>query len=286
MFPSTIEVYDVCPNGDADYTDPIFEGAPEYYWYNNYMGIDFLDDEIPDGWTYITGRPDLYNAAWDFKINSLVATSDAYTESAGVGTVAFCIRGGLVDFEQDPNELTLVNFKQFMLTVNFDLTSGFEVSSFATQVIEEATGTASDSFETTAELCAESGSGPFNQGQEICITVCPEDDSLVDVASIDSLTLVIDGAPNDASQVVIAGGVPVGNVVAAPECGVDSCCQVRFILNALFFPVGLPDTPPVATVTGNGDCTLTFTSRPLLGESPGRALHKTTISIFDATFGI
>lgn len=280
-----IEVFDVCPNGDANYNGVTFVGAgPLFYFYDNSIPVDFFVGSSVDGWTQSSP---VWKTDWTFSINSAVVTSSAaYTESNGLGTVVFCVRTGQVD-DLGQNNKVLVNFKQLEITITYDLTSSVDVTSFSTEVIEEATTNEEDSFETSSALCSgSSGSGTggaFNQGEEICIEVCSAD-GFVEVASIDSLTMIITNAPNNANQVVISAGLAVGNTVNAPTCS-GGCCTVNFILNAMFFPVGVPDTPASATVTGTGVCSLTITRRRL-GKSTGRALQETTTTAFNAKFDI
>jgi hypothetical protein len=206
--------------------------------------------------------------SYKYTIDSSAAApgSSVYTEANGEGTVSFCSRVGLVDYDINGNAI-YVNFRQMLTTINYDLSvEGIPVSQFYTRAIEEATGGADVDLGATATVCEGYGQQDgdidpfFNQGQEVCINICA-DDTLgldADVISIDQLVLNINNQPTIAQQVLIFGGSPVGNAIEYDCTSAEGCCTARFLMENSFFPVDENQDPSEATVTGTGEATISL----------------------------
>lgn len=205
------------------------------------------NNEMTEG---ITGMalafPSIGKGTLDFTIDTSILSqrSDVYAVvSPGIGEMKLCARFML----QTDDGSFEVNFIESVITVTFDLTSGFELAAFAV-VAKELVETIGDkSYDAEAYLCNTSypdirlPSTALTQGGVVSVCVTPSqiaiDDGLF-LTSIDSFMWV----RGQIEQPAIEDGIEASNSLTQFYCRPGSLvCSFVSILYADFYQ---PPTPP------------------------------------------
>jgi len=228
------------------------------------------------------------SAKWSFGIHESIISYSGYSESNNTGSASFCIRYGIADIDDDGVVGPLVNFREAIMTINYDLLIGFDTLEIATQAYEPATADYTQTFSTQVFTCGGfSYSSPVKPGDEICIQVCPaaNDADSIYLDGIESMEvkLISDQA---ITQGVVAGGSLVNENLAEMTC--SYCCTISFVLHAVFFPLADPDTDYVkveGTVTAHlmGGITRRLASNAGTEEEESHSSFETTLAVSGAS---
>jgi hypothetical protein len=190
-----------------------------------------------------------------------IVNSDLYTEDDTVGAVTaqiqFCIRFGL--FTDGGNTEVEVNFLETVVTLDVDLSDGFQIASIAVAPKDKLVRTAAQAYQVEGYICTEEEilgdlSTVRNQGAQIRVCVRPDEDARADgiyMRAIDSFTWTHD-SPAPISQVAIENRLEASNTLTSLYCTPgELVCHFVSILFASFYA-----TP--GAVSGNGIASMQF----------------------------
>ena len=215
--------------------------------------------------------------------NSLLYSEDT-SGSQVTAEIRFCVRFGLHTKSATSVE---VNFLETLVTLNVDLTDGFEIGSIAVEPRDRLVRTANQVYLVEAYRCttAEDGDGlpiaeadttAINQGTVVRVCVMPDADARADgikMRSVDDFTWSRT-FPNVVNQPAIVGrNVVARNDLTTLECVPGSLyCNFETILFAAFYTTA-------GAVAGSGVASMQFGStnngigRRLRGEDQERMLQ-------------
>jgi hypothetical protein len=240
------------------------DGAPV-----NSGAIDF---ETGDGSDLSTAGPVAVVIVLDPE--AIVSDSTIYSEKVEGGqlfaSVDFCVRLGLSIRGGSGFE---VNFLETLVTLNVDLTDGFEIGTVAVAPKDKLLKTANQAYEVEGYICGTTSAVANNQGSVIEICVRPKAAAVLDgitMREIQSFEFTRVGG-DDATQKAIVAGVPSQNQLTTLDCmpGYE-VCSFKTILFANFYK-------SKGTVSGNGIASMQFggsVRRQLRSESSRRTLQQ------------
>jgi hypothetical protein len=206
-----------------------------------------------------------------------------YTEDTSgfqvTAEIRFCVRFGLHTTSATSVE---VNFLETLVTLNVDLTDGFEIGSISVEPRDRLVRTANQVYLVVGYRCdannnAVGNTDPINQGTVVKVCVEPDSEAIADgikMRSIDDFTWTR-STPNVVNQPAIIGrNVVANNQLTTLDClPGDAICTFDTILFAAFY------TTPGA-VLGSGVASMQFgttdngVGRRLRGETgDGRDLQ-------------
>ena len=185
--------------------------------------------------------------------------SEDTTGNQVTAEIRFCIRFGLHTKSATSVE---VNFLETLVTLNVDLTDGFQIGSIAVEPRDKLVRTANQAYNVEGYRCdAEnkrlSSTEPINQGTVVKVCVTPDTDAQADgikMRSIDEFTWTRP-SPTEINQPAIIGrNLPALNQLTTLVCTPGSLvCSFETILFAGFY------TTPGA-VLGSGVASMQFGS--------------------------
>lgn len=237
-------------------------------------------------------------------LDQLAQNGDLYSEAtdgdgAKSAVIVFCIRFGLYTTGTSPLE---VNFLENVITLNIDLTSGFEVAAFNVEPKDKIEATATQTYTVDAKLCVGTGADfaavtaapadeTFNQGEGITVCVYPGAEAQQDGLVMDSIldfTWTRDDDDVTLDQLAIVSSAAETNIGLTEYDGCSSgyVCVFSTILLAQYYV-------SLGNVDGSGQATLAFPNAAVrrLGESSDskRKLQEEappTLAEFDMNVGI
>jgi hypothetical protein len=197
---------------------------------------------------------------------AIVSDSAIYSEKVEGGqlfaTVDFCVRLGMSIRGGSGFE---VNFLETLVTLNVDLTDGFEIGTVAVAPKDKLLKTANQAYEVEGYICGNTSPDANNQGSVIEICVRPKEAARTDgitMREIQSFEFNRLGA-DAVVQKAIVGGQPSLNQLTTLDCmpGFE-VCSFKTILFANFYK-------SKGTVAGNGIASMQFggSARRLRSES-------------------
>jgi len=223
---------------------------------------------------------------------TLANDPDLFTDNGdNTASIVFCIRyslGVTGSYE--------VNFLESLITMNIDLSAGFEVAAFDVAPKDKIESTALQVYNVEAKLCVGTGADVtadppvetvYNQGSLITVCVYPDADAASDgivMNSIDSYSWkrqdpdVGGVTPPEIYQNAIDGGsADTNGLTTFTDCNASPVCVFDSILFAQFY-----ETP--GAVSGDGIATLQFqTARRLGANGKQRKLQQAEAA---ADFGL
>jgi hypothetical protein len=189
-----------------------------------------------------------------------IVNSDLYTEDNDVGAVTaqiqFCIRFGL--FTDGGNTEVEVNFLETVVTLDVDLSDGFQIASVAVAPKDKLVRTAAQAYQVEGYICTEEEilgdlDAVRNQGAQIRVCVRPDEDARADglyMRAIDSFTW--SRATPLITQEAVANRLEATNTLTSLYCVAgELVCNFVSILFASFYA-----TP--GAVTGSGIASMQF----------------------------
>jgi hypothetical protein len=193
---------------------------------------------------------------------TVIATnSNLYSESDVVGDVSaqiqFCVRFGL--FTDGGNTEVEVNFLETVITLDVDLSDGFEIASIAVAPKDKLIRTAAQAYQVEGYICTEEEvegdlTSIRNQGAEIRVCVRPDEDARADgiyMRAIDSFTWTRD-SPVAITQAAVENRLEASNTLTSLYCAPgELVCHFVSILFASFYA-----TP--GAVAGSGIASMQF----------------------------
>jgi hypothetical protein len=216
-----------------------------------------------------------------------IAQTDLYSEDTSgsqvTAEIRFCVRVGLLTKGATPVE---VNFLETLVTLNVDLTDGFEIGSITVEPRDRLVRTANQVYLVIGYLCQPAPSvdpanlaTAINQGTVVRVCVKPDAEAEADgikMRSIDDFTWTR-AAPTVVNQPAITGrNTPAANQLTTLDCTPGSLvCSFETILFAAFY------TSPGA-VLGSGVASMQFgttnNGRRLRGDAEGRDLQEDEVA--------
>lgn len=216
-----------------------------------------------------------------------IAQTDLYSEDTSgsqvTAEIRFCVRVGLHTKGATPVE---VNFLETLVTLNVDLTDGFEIGSITVEPRDRLVRTANQVYLVIGYLCQPAPSvepanlaTAINQGTVVRVCVKPDAEAEADgikMRSIDDFTWTRT-APTVVNQPAITGrNTPAANQLTTLDCTPGSLvCSFETILFAAFY------TSPGA-VLGSGVASMQFgttnNGRRLRGDADGRDLQEDEVA--------
>ncbi|KAL3915793.1 MAG: hypothetical protein SGILL_005479 [Bacillariaceae sp.] len=187
--------------------------------------------------------------------NDLIYSEDT-TLGAVTAQIVFCVRFGLHTPGPDDVE---VNFLETVITLDVDLSDGFQIGSIDVEPRDKLVRTAAQAYEVEGYVCTdeEVPADPAlirNQGAQIRVCVRPDEEARGDgiyMRRIDSFTWTR-SAPAEISQEAVANGLPSSNSLTDLYCEPgELVCNFVSILFASFYA-----TP--GEVTGAGIASMQF----------------------------
>ena len=191
----------------------------------------------------------------------IAGNSNLYSESDVVGDVSaqiqFCVRFGL--FTDGGNTEVEVNFLETVITLDVDLSDGFDIASISVAPKDKLIRTAAQAYQVEGYICTEEEiegdlTSIRNQGAEIRVCVRPDEDARADgiyMRAIDSFTWKRD-APVEITQVAVENRVEATNTLTSLYCAPgELVCHFVSILFASFYA-----TP--GAVAGSGIASMQF----------------------------
>jgi hypothetical protein len=192
---------------------------------------------------------------------AIATNSNLYSESDVVGDVSaqiqFCVRFGL--FTDGGNTEVEVNFLETVITLDVDLSDGFEIASISVAPKDKLIRTAAQAYQVEGYICTEEEiegdlTSIRNQGAEIRVCVRPDADARADgiyMRAIDSFTWKRD-APVEITQAAVENRAEASNTLTALYCAPgELVCHFVSILFASFYA-----TP--GAVAGSGIASMQF----------------------------
>ena len=193
--------------------------------------------------------------------NSLLYSEDT-TGSQVSAEIRFCVRFGLHTKSATSVE---VNFLETLVTLNVDLTDGFQIGSIAVEPRDRLVRTANQVYLVEAYRCTtaeedglpvkESDETAINQGTVVRVCVMPDEDARADgitMRSVDDFTWSR-SFPNTVNQPAIVGrNVVARNDLTTLDCNPgDLYCSFETILFAAFYTTA-------GAVAGSGVASMQF----------------------------
>jgi hypothetical protein len=223
-----------------------------------------------------------------------IAQTDLYSEDTSgsqvTAEIRFCVRVGLLTKGATPVE---VNFLETLVTLNVDLTDGFEIGSITVEPRDKLVRTANQVYLVIGYLClpgpsfeAANLATAINQGTVVRVCVKPDAEAEADgikMRSIDDFTWTRPDSIPPVNQPAITGrNTPAANQLTTLDCTPGSLvCSFETILFAAFY------TSPGA-VLGSGVASMQFgttnTGRRLRGDADGRNLQEEQDEVAAAEF--
>jgi hypothetical protein len=190
-----------------------------------------------------------------------VTDNDAlYSEDTTIGAVTaqiiFCVRFGLFT----PGMEEEVNFLETVITLDVDLSDGFQIGSIDVEPKDKLVRTAAQAYEVEGYVCTdeEVPADPAlirNQGAQIRVCVRPDQEARDDgiyMRRIDSFTWARNDGANPITQAAVENGLPATNTLTDLYCVEgELVCNFVSILFASFYA-----TP--GEVTGAGVASMQF----------------------------
>jgi hypothetical protein len=205
--------------------------------------------------------------------------------------IRFCVRFGL--FTLGPTSLE-VNFLETLITLNVDLTDGFEIGSIAVEPKDKLVRTANQVYQVVGFRCDGdnkliSDLTPINQGSVVRVCVSPDAEATADGIKMRSIDLFTwsRAVPNAVTQAaIIARDTVAANQLTTYElCRGDLICSFESILFANFYTA-------LGSVAGSGVASMQFGTNKSrrLRSGAGRSLQEDDevagASEFDVDFSI
>merc|ERR1712110_1075411 len=204
---------------------------------------------------------------------TLAADPDLFTDNGdSTASIVFCVRYSL-----DATGGLEVNFLESLITMNIDLSAGFEVAAFDVAPKDKIESTALQTYNVEAKLCVGTGDDVkadppagtvYNQGSLITVCVYPDADAAADgivMNNIDSYTWrrqdpdVGGVTPQEIYQNAIGSGTADANgLTTFADCNGSDVCVFDSILFAQFYATQ-------GAVSGDGIATLQFQTARRLG---------------------
>jgi hypothetical protein len=221
--------------------------------------------------------------------NTLIYSEDTLGSQV-TAEIRFCVRFGLKTI--GPTALE-VNFLETLITLNVDLTDGFEIGSIAVEPKDKLVRTANQVYQVVGFRCDGDNNlisdlTPINQGSVVRVCVTPDAEAVADgilMRSIDLFTWSR-ALPNQVTQAAIIGRdqVAANQLTTYDLCRGLGVCSFESILFANFYTA-------LGSVAGSGVASMQFgtnTSRRLR-TGAGRSLQDDEVaaaSEFDLDFSI
>jgi hypothetical protein len=270
----------------------------EDYW----AGIKSIaTNDVPAG-TFDPAAGDQMNQTVTMNItldaNLISDNTKLYNENDQIGAVTaeirFCVRFSLHTPSDVPTPVE-VNFLETIVTLNVDLSDGFEIGSIAVEPKDRIVRTANQVYQVRAfqcdtnndELSPAALAATQNQGSVIRVCVTPDADAFADgirMRSIDSFSFVRDEqSANPITQVAVADRKAALNLLTTyvdSACTGKDVCNFETILFAAFYT-------SLGAVFGNGIASMQFGSRRMLREG-GREVQEEPAAAaeFELEFGV
>jgi hypothetical protein len=206
--------------------------------------------------------------------NSLIYSEDTLGSQV-TAEIRFCVRFGLKTL--GPTSLE-VNFLETLITLNVDLTDGFEIGSIAVEPKDKLVRTANQVYQVVGFRCDSdnkliSDLTPINQGSVVRVCVSPDAEATADGIKMRSIDLFTWSrtTPNAVTQAaIIARDTIAANQLTTYDlCRGDLVCSFESILFANFYTA-------LGSVAGSGVASMQFgtnTSRRLRSGA-GRNLQE------------
>lgn len=316
------EFYDKeCKTGNATTEHVVSDGI---------FGVDMGVKAKPEKGEMMQDATDDYVLELDFEIETSIVTLDdkIYTDNGdGTGKLELCVRAAVGFNGTDDRDKNLqeqidagyreVNFIESLLTINYDLTNDFAITTLNVEPKDKVTTTfQEDAFGIQAWLCnitrtdldeykytptggdevtrsfpfeIDDPSFAFNQGALISVCVRPVDESYDEGIVMDQITDFTwkreGDTPIPVSQEAVKANAAASNLLTYyPGCENADYCRFSSILFADFYI-----TPGVASGSGSARTQFYESSRRLGADNTarGRALQETEAgSVFDLSVGI
>lgn len=260
---------------------------------NNFNASDPATTMLDSG--TFSGRAATVNAA--INPQTIDTATNIYSETTTNGqltaTVSFCIRFGLwTTAALGVTTPVEVNFLETLVTLNVDLTDGFQIGNITTAPKDRLTRTANQAYEVSGYECTTTSFDPLtgdaltrarNQGEIISVCVTPDATAVADgikMRNIDDFAF----SKGATTQVAIVSGNSAPNLLTtwnSAGCIGQTYCRFSTILSAQFYQTS-------GTVTGAGVATMQFGSRRALRAIDGRNLQgdEAGSSEFDLSFDV
>jgi hypothetical protein len=191
---------------------------------------------------------------------TVTGNSELYSEDTTIGAVTaqiiFCVRFGLYT----PGMEEEVNFLETVITLDVDLSDGFQIGSIDVEPKDKLVRTAAQAYEVEGYVCTdeEVPADPAlirNQGAQIRVCVRPDQEARDDgiyMRRIDSFTWARNDGANPITQAAVENGLPASNTLTDLYCVAgELVCNFVSILFASFYA-----TP--GEVTGAGVASMQF----------------------------
>jgi hypothetical protein len=190
---------------------------------------------------------------------TISGNTELYSEDTTIGAVTaqivFCVRFGL----HTPGDDVEVNFLETVITLDIDLSDGFEIGSIAVEPKDKLVRTAAQAYQVEGYVCTdEEIEGDLlavrNQGAQIRVCVRPDEEARSDgiyMRRIDSFTWRRD-VPVSITQAAVEDGIAASNTLTDLFCEPgELVCNFVSILFASFYA-----TP--GAVAGSGVASMQF----------------------------
>ncbi len=206
--------------------------------------------------------------------NTLIYSEDTLGSQV-TAEIRFCVRFGL--FTLGPTSLE-VNFLETLITLNVDLTDGFEIGSIAVEPKDKLVRTANQVYQVVGFRCDAnddliSDLTPINQGSVVRVCVTPDAEATADGIKMRSIDLFTWSRtlPSEVTQAAIIsrGTVAANQLTTLNLCRGLPICSFETILFANFYTA-------LGSVAGSGVASMQFgtnTSRRLRSGA-GRNLQE------------
>ncbi|KAL3907520.1 MAG: hypothetical protein SGARI_003500, partial [Bacillariaceae sp.] len=175
---------------------------------------------------------------------TISGNSDLYSEDTTIGAVTaqvvFCVRFGLFT----PGDNMEVNFLETVITLDIDLSDGFQIGSIDVEPRDKLVRTAAQAYEVEGYVCTdeEVPADPAlirNQGAQIRVCVRPDLEAREDgiyMRRIDSFTWARNDGANPITQVAVENALPASNTLTDLFCAPgELVCNFVSILFASFY---------------------------------------------------
>jgi hypothetical protein len=213
--------------------------------------------------------------------NTLLYSEDTLGSQV-TAEIRFCVRFGLMTLGPTPIE---VNFLETLVTLNVDLTDGFEIGSIAVEPKDKLVRTANQVYQVVGFRCDADNNllsdlTPINQGSVVRVCVTPDAEATADGIKMRSIDLFTWSralpAPGVTQAAIIARDTPAANQLTAYlPCRGFGVCSFETILFANFYTA-------LGSVAGAGVASMQFgtnASRRLRsGAAAGRDLQDEEVA--------
>jgi hypothetical protein len=190
---------------------------------------------------------------------TISTSTELYSEDTTIGAVnaqiVFCVRFGL----STPGDNVEVNFLETVITLDIDLSDGFEIGSIAVEPKDKLVRTAAQAYQVEGYVCTDEEiegdlTAVRNQGAQIRVCVRPDEEARSDgiyMRRIDSFSWTRD-SPVSITQSAVEDGVAASNTLTDLFCEPgELVCNFVSILFASFYA-----TP--GAVAGSGVASMQF----------------------------